>query len=183
MTMTIPTLPNMPAGYVAQAADMNDLSAACTFLLHKPIARVQDTLGGQSITTSAGTINFNTNPIDTDGMWASATPGRLTVQTPGYYKISYGVVVGTSTAVVNTYCLQTFGSNNPGGAGNTSGNYWEGYCVPFNTPTGIAAASGLWPFYLYAGDYIQIFAFASAGGDSTALAPHGSYFGAEYMST
>src|SRR5216684_6734082 len=95
MTMTIPTVPYMPAGYVVQPSDMNALAACATFLLTKPVARIHDVTGSQAMDGSADipavVINFTTVDIDTDGMWAAIHPERLTIQTQGFYKVRYGV--------------------------------------------------------------------------------------------
>ena len=43
MAMTLPTIPQLPAGYVVQVADMNALANCATFLMTKPMARAYET--------------------------------------------------------------------------------------------------------------------------------------------
>ena len=116
MAMSIPVIPSLPAGHVVTAAEMNKLAYACTFLLGKPIARVEDTNAAQALTTSATTITFGSPRVfDTDGMWNAANPNRLTVQTPGWYKLRYHVN-GTNPSgqgILEAYAQSTTGANNP----------------------------------------------------------------------
>ena len=167
MTMTLPTLPSLPAGYVVQAADLNNLAYCCTFLLTKPIVRVVDSAGGQPLGT-ATLISWATASYNTDSMWFSGSTSRLTVQTSGWYKIRYNIVATGSTNAYNTYVTSTTGSNNPAGAGVVSGNHWAAYSNPLSSTGGGAGASGIWPLYLYQGDYIQVYANCGSAGNSTA---------------
>lgn len=186
--MTIPTIPPLPAGYVVQLADLQNLAYACTFALTKPMTRVIDTAGGQAIGTSYGAVQFVSTSFDVDGMWNAANPKQLTVQTPGWYKLRYGVNVGTVGGVFNTYATSTTGSNNPQGAGVVSAPYWGGYSDSNAANFGLACASGLWPFFLYAGDFVQVLISAAATGASTGTTGPGSttdaysYFSLEYVS-
>ena len=192
MTMTIPTIPSLPAGHVVTLAEMQELAYAATFLLTKPIVLIEQVASGQAITTSFASLNnFTAGGLiyDTDGMWNSATPSRLTVQTPGWYKVRYAVNVGTNGGTFNTAIRSTTGSNNPLGAGVQSGMYWGAYSVQTATTIPVYCGSqGVWPQYLYAGDYLQILMKAAASGSSTGLtAPGsgsngGSWFSAELVS-
>ena len=187
--MTIPTIPNLPAGYVVQLADLQNLAAAATFALAKPMTMVIDNTGGAAITTSFAAVGFTTVVFDTDSMWNAGSVKRLTVQTPGWYKVRYGVNMGTNGGVYNTAVGSTTGSNNPSGSGVLSAKYWAGYCDEAAASVGWATASGDWPFYLYQGDFLQVFVEAAATGSSTGItAPNaagngGSYFGLELVST
>jgi len=175
---TLP-LPTLPAGSIATAAQLNELAAAANFLLNKPIARVHDGAGSQSIavTPSNTVIKFANRDIDNvaPGMWSSSATDRLTIQTAGWHKVRYGVSTN-ATKSVNTYVQQVCGSNNPLGAGSTVGPYWPGYTVQ-----GYAGASGVWPAYLYAGDYLQVHAFADSGGALTEAAISPSFFSLEWV--
>lgn len=186
--MTIPTIPVLSAGYVVQLADLQNLSAAATFALGKPMSSVIDNTGGMAITTSFLAVSFTAEVFDPDNMWIAGSPKRLTVQTPGWYKVRYGINMGTVGGVYNTGVGSTTGSNNPLGAGVNSAKYWAGYCDEAAASVGWATATGDWPFYLYQGDFLQVFVQAAATGSSTGTtapgsATHGgSYFGAELVS-
>jgi hypothetical protein len=181
MAMTIPTVPSLPAGHVATTAEMNALAGACTFLLEKPVARVRDTTGGLAIGTSATTIPFNTKDYDTDGMWSSGANSRLTIQTPGWYKFRYSIAT-TGGHAVNTKMRSTTGANNPSGSGITSGDHWGGYTPSGTTFVGAGGCSGIWPFYLYAGDFLFIVALADTAGNTTNTSVTGSSFALEFVS-
>lgn len=186
--MTIPTFPVLPAGYVVQVGDLQALAYAAQFALQKPIAQVIDTTGGQSIGTTFGAVTFSSATFDLDGMWASGTPTRLTVQTPGWYNVRYGVNVGTVGGVYTACVASTSGANNPLGPGVASANYWGAYSDVNASVNGWATGGGDWPFYLYQGDYLQVFIEADSTGKSTGItAPGtattpGSYFGLELVS-
>jgi hypothetical protein len=188
MTMTIPTIPSLPAGYIVTPADLNNLAYCCTFLYTKPIARIRDAAGGQSISTSAISVNFATKDIDTDGMWSSSAPTKLTIQTPGWYKLRYAVAVTTGTTNrVNAQVKSTTGANNPQGSGVVSAAYWGAYTYAASGNTEYAGASGVWPFYLYAGDSLSVLALTDNGVNTAVTAPSsgnngGSYFSLEYVS-
>lgn len=180
MALTIPTIPTLPAGAVVTAADLNNCRACVSFLLAKPMCRVQDTTGGQSIGIVTYTnVSFNVESFDTDGMF-SAPDNKITVQTPGWYKIRYGVVATIGTTVLNTEVRHTTGANNPQGAGVVSAAFWGGYGII--QTTGAAGSSGLWPFYLYAGDFVQVSVIGSGTGSTTGTTNTGSFFSMEYVS-
>ena len=146
--MVIPVIPNLPAGYVVQLADLQNLAYAATFALTKPIASVIDNTGGQAITTSFLAVPFTAEVVDTDNMWIVGSPKRLTVQTPGWYHVRYGINVGTTGGgTFNTAVGETTGANNPLGAGVATAKYWMGYCDESAGTPGWASASGDWPFY------------------------------------
>jgi hypothetical protein len=186
--MTIPTIPALPAGYVVQLADLQNLAAAATFALGKPMSSVIDNTGAQAIGVTFGVVTFTTVVFDLDGMWAAGNPTRLTVQTPGWYKVRYGVNVGSVGGVYNTAVESTTGPNNPQGSGIASAKYWAGYSNTVSGQVGVAAASGDWPFFLYQGDYLSVFVGAVATGSSTGtsvpagFSQGGSYFSMELVS-
>lgn len=186
--LTIPTIPSLSAGSVVQLADLQNLAAAATFALGKPMTTVIDNTGGQAITTGFLAVTFTTVVFDIDGMWLAGSPKRLTVQTPGWYKVRYGINLGTNGGCYNTAVGSTTGSNNPAGSGINSAKYWAGYSDEAASTNGWASASGDWPFYLYQGDFLQVFIQAAATGSSTGtsapsgFAQGGSYFGLELVS-
>lgn len=186
MTMSIPTIPSMPAGHIATVSDMNALSAACTFLLTKPMAKVRDTAGGVNFTTSGAVITYTTVDFDTDGMWSAGSPNRLTIQTPGWYKLRYMVNQNGSSSATNAAAVGVTGSNNPAGSGLSTNMLWASYS---DSEPGYMSGRGLWPFYLYAGDFIRLIGIeVSAGGattiatDQSGAAGGGSFLNLEYVS-
>lgn len=184
MSMTVPVVTPMAAGYTVQSSDMNNLAAACSFLLGKPCAQVVATTARSGIPATSGgaATEFDSASFDTDGMWNSNAPRRLTVQTPGYYKVRYTVVT-ENVNVFQTWMESTAGPNNPAGSGVTSGPQLPGYGVgQSGLPSTGSGCAGIWPFYLYPGDYLQVFVFASAP-TSWEVSPVGSEFSLEYVST
>jgi hypothetical protein len=186
MTMTIPTVPVMPAGYIATAADMNNLAYAAQFLLTKPITRVVDTAGSQAVTTAFVQVTFSSASFDTDGMWNSGTPTRLTVQTPGFYKIDYCIqaAVASGTSInMNTQATVVTGANNPAGAGIATIVY-AGYGSG-SAAGGLRAAghsSGVLPFYMYALDYVTVSVVAQLTGSTLSASAFPSYMLLEFVS-
>jgi hypothetical protein len=186
--MAIPVIPTLPAGYVVQLADLQNLAYAATFALTRPMSSVIDNTGGMAITTSFLAVSFTTEIFDIDNMWIVGSPKRLTVQTPGWYKVRYGINLSSAGGQYNTAVGSTTGANNPLGAGVNSAKYWAGYCDEAAGTSGWASASGDWPFYLYQGDFLQVFVQAAAAGTSTGtaaptgFAQGGSYFGLELVS-
>lgn len=184
MPLTIPVIPSMPAGYVATVADLNALAAACTFLFTKPLVRVHDGAGGLAIGTTITAIAFSVKDYDTDSMWATGANTRLTVQTPGWYKFRYGVTSAGGHTVI-TKIKSTSGANNPVGAGVVSTDNWAGYTVTSGNAgtNGSAGCSGIWPFYLYSGDFLNVYAQADVAGNTTDVSVAASFFAMEYVST
>jgi hypothetical protein len=163
---------------------MTQLSAACTFLLGKPLAHVHDGAGAQAIGIATTVISFNTKDFDTDGMWASGTNNRLTVQTPGWYKVRYGVSTSAVVGVTMNHSLRaTTGPNNPAGNGIVGTQHWAGYnVIPSAGGVGAGGASGIWPFYLYIGDFLQVTSIANATGASTDTTVATSFIDMEFVS-
>jgi len=186
--MTIPVIPDLNAGQIAQVADLNAIASACTFLLAKPLARVHDAVGGQNpaVFTAgnppATNIAFATVDLDTDGM--SGTSTKLTIHTPGWYKVRYGVNVSTAGAAnhINTGVFSTTGANNPLGAGVVAGPFLPSWTLAV-LPEGCAGGSGIFPFYLYNLDFLQIRAGTETAVDTTGVTDAGSFFCLEFVST
>jgi hypothetical protein len=174
----IPALTPVPAGYIVQASDLNNMAYACTFLMNKPIARVHDVTGGQTIAAAGNTaIIFDTKDFDTDGMWNASTPTQLTIQTPGYYHVRFGVNQAPATATA--WVLVTTGANNPQGQGVTN-IYYDGYVIAVSN-MGACGAAGVLPQYLYVSDIVQIFCRSNVT-STTFGGTTGPYFSLEYVS-
>lgn len=190
MAMTIPTIPTLPAGYVVQVADMNNLASCANFLYNKPVCRITDTTGAQTIAagttlSSTNAIQFTSANFDPDGMWSSGSPKQLTIQTPGYYKVRYGVSVKCTTAAtkMNAGILMTTGANNPVGAGSVIPPAWASFSQMVSTNDQAASfGSGVYPFYLYAGDIIQVCAVWDGGVLTTVTTNGGSWLSLELVS-
>jgi hypothetical protein len=162
----------LPAGYIVTADDMNKLAYACTFLLTKPIAHVTDSAGSQTLSATAAAIEFAQMDIDTDGMWDSGHTTRLTVQTAGWYKVRYCIfATDSSSTSLNGYVQSTTGTNNPSGFDNTL-IAWPSYCelASGGGAGGGARGGGLWPAYMYEGDYFEV--YCSGGGSTEAGISH-----------
>lgn len=178
MAMTIPVLTPVPAGYVVQLSDLQAMTSACTFLMTKPLARIHMASSGQSLPTGSGTaITFNTVDFDTDGTWNSGSPTRLTIQTPGFYKVRYTVGLGTSTSG-NSWVQVTTGTNNPAGSGVLSQCYGA-YATVTASQLGSA---GIIPQYLYALDYIQVY-YAGTAATTVGVGQGAPSLAIEYVST
>ena len=190
--LAIPSVPPLPAGHVVQLADLQALASAASFLLAPPMTKALDETGGQTIGTSSTTINFTNNPIDIDGAWTAGNPSRFTIQTPGWYKIRYAISLDNIGGVgpFVSWVKSTTGANNPAGAGVVSSPFWSGYSPSTASGANVfLGAAGLWPFYLYTGDYLQVSCFGAASGAVTNIADPaggspfgGSWFSIEYKS-
>lgn len=191
--LAIPTIPALNAGHVVTLSEMQQLCSAANFLLSPPMTMVLDETGAQAIGLigSPTTITFTNDLKDVDGAWSSGSPSRLTIQTPGWYKVRYVVnclQVGSASPYC-TYLTSTTGSNNPAGAGVVSSKYWGGYSVGIAGDHCYPGAAGIWPAYLYSGDYLQLFVYGNATGSSTSNAgpaggtTNGSFLEIEYVST
>jgi hypothetical protein len=174
----LPALTPVPAGYIVTAADLNNMAYACTFLMNKPIARVHDATGGQTIAAAGNTaIIFDTKDFDTDGMWSSSTPTQLTIQTPGYYHVRF--MVNQAPATATAWVLVTTGANNPAGQGITN-IYYDGYVIAVSN-IGACGAAGVLPQYLYALDFVQVFCRSNVS-STTFGGTTGPFFSLEYVS-
>jgi len=176
---TIPALNAIPAGNMVQPADMNSMSLVAAFLLNKPIARIQDFVGSQTIDAEGQYVTFSQATMDTDDMWSpNLDKARLTINTPGFYKLRYGIV--NNGISFNAWVSGTGGPNNPQ-PGNVVAE-WGCFGEDFAGGTmGAGGASGLWPFYLYQGDYLRIFAQNQGASMQTAITDSGSFFSLEWV--
>lgn len=190
--LAVPSVPRLDAGHVVQQSELTQLCSAASFLLAPPMTKVLDETGGAAIATTASLVNFTNALYDVDGAWAAGNPGRLTIQTPGWYKVRYAVnclPAGSNQAPFVTHMTSTTGSNNPAGSGVVSSHYWGGYADGFSGAHCYPGAAGLWPAYLYSGDYLQLYVSAQTTGASTSNAGatggtlNGSYLSIEYVST
>lgn len=186
MTLVLPSVPDIPAGSIVTADQLNDIGSACTFLLNKPMALVFDSAGGQSVGTTyppTANVSFASKYYDTDGIWSSGAPTKLTIQTPGFYKVWYTIVCASGTPLaVGAGLWETTGASNPAGSGVSIGPFWGTYVEPQSTTGARASCMGLWPVYLYAGDSLSLRAYAATNTTTTSNT-NPSCLGVEWVST
>lgn len=182
MALTIPTIPSMPAGHIATSNDMNQLAAAATFLLGKPIAHVHDGTGGYAMASPM--TCWDTKDIDTDGMWNGSQTDRLTIQTPGWYKLRVAITSNGAGGSLEFFMRSTTGSNNPLGSGVFSSPNWEAATIASSASPFVSFhVSGIWPYYLYPADFLQVRGVLTAGaGNTYVTAVPASFFSLEWVS-
>jgi hypothetical protein len=182
MALTIPVIPDLPAGHIATAAEMNQLASAATFLLGKPLVRVFDGTGGYSIASPM--LCWDTKSYDTDAMWSSVNKDRLTVQTPGWYKFWCGITTNGAASSVEFFMRSTTGSNNPLGSGINSTSNWEAATVSTSSsPFSAIRVSGIWPYYMYSGDYLTVRGIQTGAASNTYITGvPASFFAMEWVS-
>ena len=185
--LTLPTIPAMPVGSIATAQQMNDLTYCCQFLYQKPMTKVIDATGGQAVQVvgSFTYVTFTAALYDADGQWSAGSPTLLTIQTPGWYKVRYGVsFTSGDTGAMSAAVRSLSGPNNPQGSGVASASYWGSSCVCGTGTVNAIGAAGLWPFYLYTGDELRVLMYSSKTGNTTfGSSQYGSFFSTEYVST
>lgn len=184
---TVPTVPTEPAGVIAAAADLNAWAGACTFKLgsaagNKPMFFLMASTT-QSFGTSSGTkvIWSNTAAIfkDNDGGWASGTPDRYTIQTPGYWTFDWTVNAGIWASYLQAWCtVQTTAANPYNPSVNINFQYTNMAQTGSNA---FATSGGLCPIYLYPGDYVAV--NAQPGAATTSSSNPYSHFTGEWVST
>jgi hypothetical protein len=175
--MTIPTVPKLPAGYVVQQADLASLAYACQFFLYKPVSRIHQATPGQSLVAGGTILLWDTADLDPDGMWSTGAKDRLTVQTPGFYRVRY--MVATNGVSATAYAQYYTGPNNPAGAGNLS-PYWPSY--GYGNVTSMLGAAGDIPEYMYQGDYVRVECVPNSSGNATSTTYEASYLSLELVS-
>lgn len=161
---TIPLVPVLPAGYAAQGAQLQELCTAITWLMTgKPLTQLTQASAQTFTTSTPAFVTWDTKVTDRDSGWSSGSNTRYTAQTPGYYLAAANVCFASNSSGARIANFQvTTGSGNPLGAGVTTL-----FCRPSvpgqSTATGVALES-LTP-YMYAGDYLQVIAEQSSGGN------------------
>lgn len=168
---TVPTVPTFTAGSVVTDVTLNDLGYAVSFLLGPPKAILQQTTAspyasGQSISaTTATAIGWNNVIEDSDSGWSSANRTRYTAQTPGYFMCEavWQSTNETTSGYRGAYFRVTSGSNNPGGAGNTT-SFGSSRPPNVTSSTGAdytAVGTAMVSPYLYVLDYVELIAYSS----------------------
>lgn len=181
--MAVPVIPIITAGSIVGEYEMNQLSYAAAFLMSKPMTRVYDSIGGQSLGNEGSStateaqwtaVKFNNSNFDVDGAWpgSGSNDNELVIQTSGWYKVRYSVNINNnSLGPCNAAVISTSGSNNPSGAGVTSPLCMGS--MGFSGSQLYLGSSGIFPLFLYGGgfgsgtgDNIQVVAISSGGSGS-----------------
>ena len=180
---TVPSVPTFTAGSTPSAATLNELGYAVQFLLTPPKAILQQTnaspySSGQSISaTTATAIGWNNVIEDSDSGWSSSNRTRYTAQTPGYFlcEAVWQSANETSSGYRGGYFRITTGSNNPGGAGNTT-SFGSSRPPNVTSSTGAdytAVGAAMLSPYMYVLDYVEFMAYSSHS-ESTGFTDGGS---------
>lgn len=156
----LPTIPNISDG-PSSSSQANQLADALRFLFKPPIAQLrQATL--QTVSNATWTaITFDAEDVDTDyannttAHSTSSNPSRYTAIYPGWYDVGGGV----SWAVNATGARGTYWSVN--GVIVSGSDTLEPAVGVINV--GYAARS--MHIYLASGDYLELFAYQSSGGN------------------
>ena len=163
MTSFVNAAPNPPsqrAGTLATSADMNALANTALFLRTPPMVIAQSLTSGtgQSLTGGSATaVQYASLLRDTDGFFSTGLPTRLTVQTPGFYKVRYSIPFAVGGGNCQVFVRIQTGANNPAGAGVQT-PFWYGFSAAANSIDGTVCGGGVMPFYFYAADFIQVMA-------------------------
>lgn len=162
---TIPAVPVFPAGYAAQGAQLAELAAAITWCMSgKPLTELEQRSAQTFTTGTAAAVTWDTKLADRDSGWSSGSSTRYTAQTPGYYLAAAGVSFSASSAGVRiAYFQVTTGSGNPGGAGNTT--QFGDKATTASSTTLTRLSLGMLTPYLYVGDYVEVYAEQTSGGN------------------
>lgn len=157
--VTVPSLPSLGAGALVSSAQLSQIASVADFLCQgKPLAMTRASTTQSLTAGSRTTITFGTKVFDNDGMFNSGQTTRLTVQTNGWYNISYSIPIsGSGQTTTDGGAFITTGSNNPSGSGVVEA-CWGGMNGNINPGTTYHTvhAIGVIPFYMYAGDWATI---------------------------
>jgi hypothetical protein len=163
---TVPTVPSFTFEETPTTGILNQLASCVTWLNTLPAYALLEETSTTSVAASTFTaLPWPTKITDRDSGWSSGSNTMYTAQTPGYYAVSAGIafaVNGNGSRI--GYFQVTTGSNNPGGAGNTT-IFGTTANSPANASTvDCVLALGTTSPYLYVGDYLQVFAYQSTSG-------------------
>ena len=152
--------PKWTAGWEPNADDFNTyISDVVEFLLEPPHARVRrDTT--QSLTDGAfTTISFTVCDKDNDSMWSAGSPTLLTVQTPGWYEITYGGSCVTPGANYRLICGLIYNGSLDHANGGTRGRSDVVAVSGSNATTG----GRMYSMFLNTGDTIGLVLYQQSG--------------------
>jgi hypothetical protein len=182
---TIPTVPSEEAGTISTSADWNAWCGTCTYLLgsgsgKNPMFFLMSNVA-QTWTTTPGFCNFNTAGAvfkDNDGGFSNSTPGRYTVQTPGYWTVDWAINGGSSASFLVCYLeINTTSANLYNPSATIKCQYTN---AAQTTAAAYATSGGLVPIVLFAGDLLQL--VVQSGASSTELTSPYSHFTGSWVS-
>jgi hypothetical protein len=141
---------------VLTSAQWNQDVVANTEALHKPSMCIVTRTAPLNHTTSGSyeAVTFDTETLDTDGMWESGTnPTRVTITTAGVYAVNFvaqvGAVVGTiATTIKKNGAFVAFLQSKDA---HSATSYMTGTCY----------------LALAANDYVEAFVYQESGGQVT----------------
>lgn len=151
---TVPVPHVWATGEVATASNMNlNDSTVANFLLNKPFAKVRQT-SVQSLPNGGFTaLQFQTADENSDSMYSSGSPTKLTAQTPGWYDFSGKFALTAATTGGRRGCVLA-----------VNGTQQSGSQVMY--AGSVQSASGVLPVFsvfLNANDYAEYQAFQDQG--------------------
>lgn len=153
-----PSPPTQYAGKLATSPDMNALANAALFLRRPPMVIAQSATGGTGQAFTGGSqaaVQWSSLQRDTDGFYSPSQNTRLTVQTPGIYKVRYSAPFAPAGVSCQGMVRITTGANNPAGAGVQT-SFWYSMASVSGSLTGLINGGGVLPVFLYVLDYIEI---------------------------
>lgn len=156
MAKTYNTISTFTAGQVLTAAQMNDLGENSNNYRVPPVCSVYRN-AALSHTSSGGfqAMAFDTESIDTDGMWASSpNPERITIQTDGIYVCEASVVFAGNATGTRALKIDDTATTLIAYVTETSPTVADG---------GALNCTRVWAFS--AGDYVTASAFQNSGGN------------------
>jgi hypothetical protein len=136
----------------------------------KPLTLLEQQTAQTLTTATLTAVTWDTRITDRDSGWASGSDTRYTAQTPGYYLLAANVQFASNATGARVIVFQvTTGSGNPAGPGVTTQFGRAGIAAVSGAAT-CASSKSLTP-YMYDGDYAQVLAYQSSGGNLATTTP------------
>jgi len=153
MAKTYNTVPDKAAGDQFTEAMWDDYIKTNVNNLRVPPMCIVDRTAALNQTTSDAyeAFTFDTETLDTDGMWASSpNPTRVTISTAGVYAVNFIVQISATTGVVATAIKKNgaFEAFLQSKAAHAASSYMTGTCY----------------LSLAATDYVEGFVYQATGG-------------------
>lgn len=176
--MLVPSTRLFQAGEVETGAYLNSaVTNLGNFMLGKPIAQMRQTVAQTFTNSTAAAVTFTTEDVDRDnGHSNSVNTSRYTAQTAGWYRISGATSFASNTTGVRAAYWYLNGSQLSLTQAVTRSTLIAGI-MSLIMPTILQ--------YLNVGDYMELWAFQSSGGNlaSDASSGYQPYFMLEWIST
>lgn len=180
---TVPTVQVWSIGQFVTSSQMNaGIGNVLSWLLNPPRATVYRSSGQSFSSGSVALVNWTTELVDTDTMWASGHPSRLVFQTAGRFLVE---ALAHFNGFASGAGYLSLGVNTAGAPPSGASKLQE-LTLP-TAGTGFYLSLPLTFTYTFnAGDYIEMFLNQTSGGAVTAF-PGGAYFdghlGASWVAT